>query len=84
MQSEIVYLLPQCPKAPPNGEYVCIPYAEAKQLQAFRSARVLIELKGPGHKYRFELEDVCLHGRLSETGHCWCIPVAKAIGRAAL
>jgi hypothetical protein len=84
MSTEIVYLLPRCPHAPSSPEQVCIPYAEAKALKAFRGARVLIELKGPGHKYQFELEDVCVHGRLSPTGHCWCIPVAKAIKLAAL
>jgi hypothetical protein len=84
MPQPVSVLLPQCIELQDSPEHICIQYEDAMRLRAVPNRRVLVRVVVLGtllpiKHYEFDLEDVCMAGRRSESGKCWCIPADKAL-----
>jgi len=79
MEAALIVQAAACVEPPLFPDCICIDYAQARRLRAFRGRRVIVEVARSSHRHQFDLEDVCLFGRLSDSGHCWCIPIGRAI-----
>ena len=81
LDDSILTLVRACGDPGETSEMICMSIVGAFALRAPPGRRVTVEVKAPTDLQgaQFDLEDVCMAGRRSASGECWCVPREKVL-----